>query len=284
MDRWSLREFLHSWNRDKTTGNGCRQSLWRGAGYQLLRYDRRQATGTGAGQPSTVIESRDGTTDNTCDYFYGPSEDRIAAKYYQGPDSPGILLASCGYYDYLSIGSPSKGAHGFQTLCKLDASGNRTGEEFHYAYDQQERLFEATFAQTPSNLTPDSSGYYDGYEAATRARAHYEYDAGGRMTWLGHYWDTLGTRNTYTSWAIIGKACDCELSTTAPSRGVKTDSVYKTASTPGSASWTTSQTDTCGYDPKFDYLTAASYGDGLANASPTWSYDAAGNRNDASGD
>ena len=28
-------------------------------------------------------------------------------------------------------------------------------------------------------------------------------------------------------------------------------------------------------------MTAASYGDGLANASPTWSYDAAGNRNDA---
>ena len=66
------------------------------------------------------------------------------------------------------------------------ARGNRTQEEFHYAYDQQGRLYEATFAQTPSNLTPDSSGYYDGYEAQTRARAHYEYDGAGRLTWLGH--------------------------------------------------------------------------------------------------
>ena len=178
-------------------------------------------------------------------------------------------------------GSPSKGAHAFQTLCKLDNSGNRTGEEFHYAYDQQGRLFEAAFAQTPSNLTPDASGYYDGYEAATRARAHYEYDAGGRMTWLAHYWDTLGTGNTYTSQAIVGQACDYEVSVSAPNRGVKTDSVYKLPSSPGSSTWSSSQTDTYGYDPKLDYLTAASYGDGLANASPTWSYDAAGNRNDA---
>ncbi len=99
------------------------------------------------------------------------------------------------------------------------------------------------------------------------------------MTWLGHYWDTLGTGNTYSSQAIIGQSCDYEVS--ALKRGVKADSVYKTATTPGSASWTTSQTDTYGYDAQLDYLTAASYGDGLANASPTWSYDAAGNRNDA---
>ncbi len=239
------------------------------------------ATGTGAGQPSTIIESRGGTIDNTCDYSYGTSGDRLAARYYQGADSPGNLLAAWGYYDYLSVGSPSKGAHAFQTLCKLDASGNRTGEEFHYAYDQQGRLFEAAFAQTPSNLTPDASGYYDGYEAATRARAHYEYDAGGRMTWLGHYWDTLGSGNTYSSQAIVGQACDYEVSVTAPSRGVKIDSVYKLPSSPGSSAWSSSQTDTYGYDAKLDYLTAASYGDGLANASPTWSYDAAGNRKDA---
>jgi RHS repeat-associated protein len=49
----------------------------------------------------------------------------------------------------------------------------------------------------------------------------------------------------------------------------------------GSASWSASQTDTYGYDSALDYLTAAGYGDGLANANPTWSYDAAGNRNDA---
>ncbi len=62
---------------------------------------------------------------------------------------------------------------------------------------------------------------------------------------------------------------------------MKTDTVYKTATSPGSASLTTSQTDTYGHDAQLDYLTAASYGDGLAGASPTWSYDAAGNRNDS---
>ncbi len=69
-------------------------------------------------------------------------------------------------------------------------------------------LYEAAFAQTPSNLTPDSSGYYDGYEAQTRARARYEYDAAGQVTWLGHYWDILGSGNTYTSQAMVGQACD----------------------------------------------------------------------------
>jgi hypothetical protein len=29
-----------------------------------------------------------------------------------------------------------------------------------------------------------------------------------------------------------------------------------------------------------DYLTSADYNDGLSNEAPTWSYDAAGNRND----
>ena len=37
-----------------------------------------------------------------------------------------------------------------------------------------------------------------------------------------------------------------------------------------------------GYDADLDYLTSADYNDGLANETPSWSYDAAGNRNDAS--
>ena len=44
------------------------------------------------------------------------------------------------------------------------------------------------------------------------------------------------------------------------------------------------RTETYGYDPQLDYLTSASYGDGLPNATASWSYDAAGNRNDASTD
>ena len=79
------------------------------------------------------------------------------------------------------------------------------------------------------------------------------------MTWLAHYWDTLGTGNTYTSQAIVGQACDYEVSVSAPNRGVKTDSVYKLPSSPGSSTWSSSQTDTYGYDAKLDYLTAASY-------------------------
>jgi RHS repeat-associated protein len=164
-------------------------------------------------------------------------------------------------------------------LCKLDGAGNRTPEEFHYSFDQQGRLFEATFAQTPSNATPDSSGYYDGYEAQSRARAHYEYDAGGRLYWIGHYWDSLVNGSNYGSQAIVGQSCDYEYS--GLNRGVKTDSIYKMPTSAGSASWSASQTDTYGYDSGMDYLTAAGYGDGLANANPTWSYDAAGNRNDA---
>ncbi len=77
-----------------------------------------------------------------------------------------------------------------------------------YAYDRQRGLYEATFAQTPSNLTPDSSGYYDSYEAQTRARARYEYDGARQVTWLGDYWDRLGTCNNYTCQAIVGQACD----------------------------------------------------------------------------
>ena len=43
-----------------------------------------------------------------------------------------------------------------------------------------------------------------------------------------------------------------------------------------------SRTETYGYDQYLDYLTSANYNDGLSNASPTWSYDAAGNRTDSS--
>ncbi len=219
---------------------------------------------------------------NTCHYTYGPTGDRLTATYYSGTNASGTTLAQWGYYDYLSVGSPSKGAHAFQTLCKLDGAGNRTPEEFHYSFDQQGRLFEATFAQTPSNTTPDSNGYYDGYESQTRARAHYEYDAGGRLYWIGHYWDSLisGSSN-YSSQAILGQSCDYEYS--GLNRGFKTDSIYKLPTVVGQANWTSTQTDSYSYDPSLDYLTGANYGDRITNppASPTWSYDAAGNRNDA---
>jgi len=166
-----------------------------------------------------------------------------------------------------------------ETCCKLDGNGNRTSEEFHYSYDLQGRLLECAFAQTPSNNTPDSNGYYDNHPAQTRCRAHYEYDPGGRLYWIAHYWDTL-TGGAYTSQAILGQYCDYEINT-GLNRGVKMDSKYETPSSPGASTFQISQTDSYSYDSSLDYLTGASYGDGLANATPSWSYDAAGNRNDA---
>ncbi len=49
-----------------------------------------------------------------------------------------------------------------------------------------------------------------------------------------------------------------------------------------SGSWALDRTEYYGYDADLDYLTSADYNDGLANETPSWSYDAAGNRNDAS--
>jgi RHS repeat-associated protein len=80
----------------------------------------------------------------------------------------------------------------------------------------------------------------------------------------------------------LAQGCDYEESPTGTglNRGVKQDSKYYTRTTAGQPNWTLSQTDTYSYDPQLDYLTGATYGDGLANASPTWSYDAAANRTD----
>jgi hypothetical protein len=44
------------------------------------------------------------------------------------------------------------------------------------------------------------------------------------------------------------------------------------------AAWTLDGTHTYGYHAQTDYLTSATHGDGLSGHSPTWSYDAAGNR------
>ena len=45
-----------------------------------------------------------------------------------------------------------------------------------------------------------------------------------------------------------------------------------------SGTWNLQRTESYGYDANLDYLTSANYGDGLSNATPTWTYDAAGNR------
>ncbi len=51
--------------------------------------------------------------------------------------------------------------------------------------------------------------------------------------------------------------------------------------TPNSPAWAIERTDTYSYDPQLDYLAGATYGDGLPNNAPLWSYDPAGNRTDS---
>ena len=164
-------------------------------------------------------------------------------------------------------------------MCKLHGGSSRTSEEFHSAYETQRKTLECAFAQTPSQTSADAGGWYDTKLAATRCRAHYEYDPAGRLYWIGHYWDTL-TNGYYASQAILGQYCDYEVNT-GSNRGLKLHSKYETPSSQGSSTFQIAQTDTYGYDSSLDYLTSANYGDGLANATQTWNYDAAGNRNDA---
>jgi RHS repeat-associated protein len=58
-------------------------------------------------------------------------------------------------------------------------------------------------------------------------------------------------------------------------RGLKTQSKYYNTS---SGAWNLQRTESYGYDANLNYLTSSNYGDGLANATPSWTYDAAGNR------
>ncbi len=234
------------------------------------------ASGNGIGQPLTVSEWRGPAVDNVCTYAYNAAGDRSSSTY---TDGAGNLLAKWGFYDYVTLGTAGSQTRAFQTMCKLDGAGNRTSEEFHYAYDTQGRILECAFAQTPTQTSADAGGWYDTKLASTRCRAHYEYDPAGRLYWIGHYWDTL-TNGYYASQAILGQYCDYEVNT-GSNRGLKLHSKYETPSSAGSSTFQISQTDTYGYDSSLDYLTGATYGDGLANATQTWSYDAAGNRNDA---
>jgi len=238
-----------------------------------------------AGQVLDVQEFRGGNKDNVCNYAYNTAGDRCTATYSDGAAQPNTI-AQWGYYDYLTLGPAGKPMRAFQTLCKLDGNGNRTAEEFHYAYDTQGRILECTFAQTPSQTSADSGGWYDTKLAATRCRAHYEYDPAGRLYWIAHYWDTL-TNGSYTSQAIFGENCDFEYTfdgATHFNRGIKLDSKYETPTSVGASTFQITQMDSYGYDNQLDYLTGASYGDGMANATQSWSYDAAGNRNDAATD
>jgi len=147
-----------------------------------------------------------------------------------------------------------------------------------YQYDSRGRLAGATFAQTPyTGFTPGGSNpWYDAnHPAQTRARAYYTYDAAGRMINCDHYWDSLvpGTTSYGTSPEILGN--DCVYDTVL---GLKTSSttVDNNTNTP-----LLGRTEIYTYDSQLDYLASANYYDGLPNANPSWTYDAAANRTDS---
>jgi RHS repeat-associated protein len=102
------------------------------------------------------------------------------------------------------------------------------------------------------------------------------YDAQGQLLTLNHWWDVLGSGGTYTSYAVLGNTCTYD-----PTLGLKTSSSFWVQNTSTPTAFTLSRTETYGYDQYLDYLTSANYNDGLNNSSPTWSYDAAGNRTDS---
>ena len=234
-------------------------------------------SGAAIGGVAGVTETN-GSDVYSSSYTYTSTGDRFTSTY--------VTQAAVGlsnttrwrYADYVNLGDPAKQSRVFQTLTSLDNNGNPTPEEFHYTYDTAGRVREATFAQTPQAWTPGTGGnYYDQtHNAATRGRAHYEYDSGGRLARIMHWWDTLQGNGTYSSGFIRGNECDYEL--TGINRGLKTASRFLIPVNGQPTNWQTQRQETYGYDASLDYLTSANYGDGLANATPSWTYDAAGNR------
>ena len=152
----------------------------------------------------------------------------------------------------------------------------------HYVFDSQGRLEDAAFAQTPTATGPlsDGSWYSSSYPASSRARAYYTYDPAGRISSVNHWWDTWNTSSS--SWNpslyLVGNSCTYETSGSY-NRGLKTGDTYLTQNT-GTPTTSTDawSPQSYGYDNNLDYLTSAAYNDGQANASQTWTYDAAGNR------
>lgn len=89
---------------------------------------------------------------------------------------------------------------------------------------------------------------------------------------IEHYWDQLSGTTYPAGTKILWNACSYD-----STKGLKDTSTFYKNNT-STNTWVTDRTETYGYDSSLDYLTSANYGDGLANATPAWTYDAAGNR------
>ncbi|MBS1700313.1 MAG: RHS repeat-associated core domain-containing protein [Armatimonadetes bacterium] len=236
------------------------------------------SSGGGIGLPSSISETNGSDTYSTS-YSY----DSIGRKTY----------ATYVTESALGLGSSTKWRYGRLTwvgdginisfrprkITAVDPSTNApTSEQFEYEYRSNGSPDIATFAQTPSLSSADSNGewYNASNPAATRARTYYEYYGFGDLKYVNNWWDTKGTGTSYTSEFIRGNLCAYE--TTGLKRGVKTSSQYLIPVSGQPTNWQTQRTETYGYDSNLDYLTSANYGDGLSNATPSWTYDAAGNR------
>lgn len=233
------------------------------------------SSGGGLGQVAAVSESGGPAPSYTSTYTYTDTGDRDTATY-ATPNGTTVWK----YTDYIRVGDAVSAKRAFERLI-LVKSGNPSAEEYDYGYDSEGRVRDAAFAQTPATgFTPAAGSYwYDRTnQAQSRARARYTFDDGGRPLSVVHLWDTLNGTN-YNSANIIGQTAAYELS--GLNRGLKTSA---TTYVNGTGGFTATHADSYGYDPSLDYLTNASYGDGLPGASASWTYDAAGNRADTVAD
>jgi YD repeat-containing protein len=237
--------------------------------------------GSGSAYGNVVSVTQSGAQTSSVAYTYDSSADRLTASY-----TTPYGTTNWGYFDYINTGDPSKSQRVARTIVKLDSNFNRTAEEYQYTYDAQGHMCEGVFAQTPTATSPNSTdGWYDSAgQAATRCRAHYDYDAGGRLLDIYHYWDTWSTNsNAYSSIAVLGNSCTYETGT-GLNRGLKLSSTFYAPASQNSPSFAAQWQETYGYDPNLDYLTSFSTTDGQANSSKTWTYDAAANRTDTVAD
>ena len=234
------------------------------------------SSGVAIGNISSVTETN-GSDSYTTSYSYNSTGDRSVATYTTQSALGLSTTTKWKYSDYIQVGEPTSGTRVFSTLTALDSSSDAmTSEQFHYVYDSQGRPVDATFAMTPQSWTPSSgASYYDeSHRATTRGRTHYDYDAGGRVKGVYNWWDTWNSgSSSYSSTPI--RANECVYETTGLKRGLKTQNKFYNVS---GGSWNLQRTESYGYDANLDYLTSANYGDGLSNATPSWTYDAAGNR------
>jgi len=221
------------------------------------------ATGVAVGMVTGTSEVN-GSDTYSVNYTYNGDGDREVVHY--------ITPQGTIHYDYGDWISGGQDDHRmFRTLTLLDASQQPTGEQFHYVYDAFGRLTSATFAMTPQ---VGQTTYSAAYPAATRGRAFYDLDAGGRVKSVEYYWDTWNANSSsYGSQPILKNSCTYD-----DYKGLKTTSSFW--SNDGNGNWNTNpdRTEQYGYDANLDYLTSVDYGDGLANPQQTWTYDAAGNR------